>query len=406
MSLSELSVSDLGQIVTGKTPSTKNPAFFDGEYQFVTPSDLDWKTYYCQSTERTVTEDARQILHNQFIPANTVMVTCIGNTIGKCGLSSGDCLTNQQINSIIPGEGIDPKFVYYLLVQNIGIIRGFGLGGGSATPILNKNAFSRIKLRVPPKPRWTNIAAILSAYDDLIENNRRRIQLLEQAARLLYKEWFIHLRFPGHEHTKIVNGIPAGWEKGCVGNLARVKSGFAFKSKDWQQDGNPVIKIKNIVGDGTIDTVNCDCVSDNVADAASIFEIPTGTLLIAMTGATVGKVGIMPDSSKKYFLNQRVGIFKAESDDPIERLLYPFFQGGFAQTQVQNLAGGAAQPNISGGQIESIELLIPDGKILKFYLDIMRGIFQQRQNLLNQNEKLVHARDLLLPRLMNGEIAA
>ena len=100
MTWNEVAISDLGKVVTGKTPSTKNPAFFGGNYQFVTPSDLEWKTYYCKETERTVTDDAKKKLLNQFIPADSVMVTCIGNTIGKCGISSGECLTNQQINTI------------------------------------------------------------------------------------------------------------------------------------------------------------------------------------------------------------------------------------------------------------------------------------------------------------------
>ncbi len=112
----------------------------------------------------------------------------------------------------------------------------------------------------------------------------------------------------------------------------------------------------------------------------------------------------MPDSSRTYYLNQRVGLFVSKSGDPVERYLFPFFQEVFAQTQVINLAGGAAQPNISGGQIESIQLLIPDNKIFDLYLESTSAIFQQRRTLLEKNEKLTQARDLLLPRLMNGEL--
>ncbi|MCO6045919.1 restriction endonuclease subunit S [Aeoliella sp. ICT_H6.2] len=136
MSHTAVAISRLGAIVTGKTPSTNNAAFFDGQYSFVTPSDLDWRTYYCRSTERTVTDSARQSYGSKFVPAKSVMVTCIGNTIGKCAISANDCLTNQQINTIVPGDGIDPLFVYYLLVHNTPLIRGVGLGGGAATPSL------------------------------------------------------------------------------------------------------------------------------------------------------------------------------------------------------------------------------------------------------------------------------
>ncbi len=123
-----------------------------------------------------------------------------------------------------------------------------------------------------------------------------------------------------------------------------------------------------------------------------------------MPGATVGKVGILSDSTRTYYLNQGVGLFKSKNGVPVERYFFPFFQKGVAQTQVINLAGGATQPNISGGQIESIQLLIPDEKIFALYLEITKAAFWQRQTLLDQNRKLVQARDLLLPRLMNGEV--
>jgi type I restriction enzyme S subunit len=374
MSLSELSVSDLGQIVTGKTPSTKNPAFFDGEYQFVTPSDLDWKTYYCQSTERTVTEDAKQILNNQFIPANTVMVTCIGNTIGKCGLSSGLCLTNQQINSIIPHDGIDSKFVYYLLVQNTDVIRGFGLGGGAATPILNKNAFARIKLRVPPKQRWANIASILSAYDELIQNNRRRIQLLEQAARILYKEWFVSLRFPGHEHTKIINGIPEGWEKKPLGDVAPLKYGRALKNEDRISGPFPVYGSSGIIGTHTKPLVS-------------------GPTIIVGRKGNVGSVYWSPDDCHPidtvYFIDsERCSFF----------LYYSLQQMNFISTDV-------AVPGLNRDFAHSRSILVADQKILRFFEDTVLPLHQQMELLKKQASALAQARNLLLPRLMNGEIS-
>lgn len=117
-------------------------------------------------------------------------------------------------------------------------------------------------------------------------------------------------------------------------------------------------------------------------------------------------MGLLSDSTRKYYLNQGVGLFKSKNGAPVERYLFPFFQEGVAQTQVINLAGGAAQPNIRGGKIESIQLLIPDRKIFALYLEITKAAFRQSQTLLDQNRKLVQSRDLLLPRLMSGELLA
>ena len=374
MSGNTVAISDLGRVITGKTPSTTNASFFDGEYQFVTPSDLGWKTYYCHTTERTVTDDARKSHLNQFIPSNAVMVTCIGNTIGKCGLSFSECLTNQQINSIIPSEGIDPKFVYYLLVHNTGSIRGVGLGGGSATPILNKTSFSKIKLRVPPQHQWGSIASILSAYDDLIENNRRRIQLLEQAARLLYKEWFVHLRFPGHEHTRIIDGVPEGWEKKQFGTIAPLKYGKALKNDDRVPGPFPVYGSSGVVGTHTKALV------------------PGPTIIVGRKG-NVGSVYWSPDDCHPIDT-----VYYIDSGNCSLFLYYALQQMTFISTDV-------AVPGLNRDFAHSRLMLVADQKILRLFEDTVSPLHQQMELLKRQNASLAKARDLLLPKLMNGEVA-
>jgi len=374
MSLREISISELGHIVTGKTPSTKNPLFFDGDYPFVTPSDLDWKTYYCQSTERTVTEDARKSHNNQFIPANTIMVTCIGNTIGKCGISSGDCLTNQQINSIIPWDGIDQKFVYYLLVQNTTVIRGVGLGGGSATPILNKTSFSKIKLSAPPRTQWEAIASILSAYDDLIENNRRRIQLLEKSAQLLYKEWFVHLRFPGHEHVKIVDGVPEGWEKQPLGKVAPLNYGKALKNDNRIPGAVPVYGSSGIVG-------------------THVKALVSGPTIILGRKGNVGSVYWSP--SDCYPIDT---VFFIDSSNCSFSLYYALKYMSFISTDV-------AVPGLNRDFAHSRFLLLPERKIYHLFEETVLPLHQQIDVLQKINTSLEDARDLLLPKLMNGEVA-
>ena len=187
---------ELGTVVTGKTPATANPAFYGGGFFFVTPSDMQWNSYYVTETRSTVTERACESHQNQFIPSDSIMFTCIGNTIGKCGIASENCLTNQQVNSIIVNADNNPQFVYYALIRHRPMIRGIGLSGGAAQPIINKSTFSAVKIDVPGRVTQDAIADILSAYDDLIENNRRRIALLEQAARELYRSGSSGSAFP------------------------------------------------------------------------------------------------------------------------------------------------------------------------------------------------------------------
>ena len=386
----EVAISDLGRIVTGKTPSTKNPAFFDGKYQFVTPSDLDWKTYYCQSTERTVTEDAKNSYPNQFIPSDSVMVTCIGNTMGKCGISSGDCLTNQQINTIVPSIGINPRFVYYLLIQNKEVIRGVGLGGGSATPILNKTTFSRIRLRVPSKSRWAGIASILSTYDDLIENNRRRIQLLEQSAQLLYKEWFVHLRFPGHEHVTITDGVPDGWEKKPLGEIADITMGQSPKSIYYNEDGNGLPFHQGVTNFGIrFPSHQKYCTMQNrLAEP--------GDILFSVR-APVGRINIAPD---KIIIGRGLAAIRSRTDQ--QNFLFYALKNWFFKEDI--MGSGAIFAAITKKDLHGVELLQTSDQIAKMFMAHVVPIDLQIEKLHQSNEQLTQARDLLLPRLMSGEM--
>jgi type I restriction enzyme, S subunit len=298
---------------------------------------------------------------------------------------------------------VNPKFYFYYFSSHRGRSKIMAIVSGVNVKGIRGSDLKKIRVDVPTLETQNKIASILSAYDDLIENNQRRIALLEESARLLYREWFVKLRFPGHEDTKIVDGVPEGWKRGTIGQIARLRSGYAFKSKDWLEQGNPVIKIKNI-DNGSIDLNGCQCISDSISDKAKSYLLETGYLVIAMTGATVGKVGIMPRTEKNHYLNQRVGEFIPNNDVDCTPFLYTFFRTEEAQKQVLNYAGGAAQPNISGKQLEGLQVLLPDRYILKEYVKFCFPLFENRLVLIDQNQKLKAARDLLLPKLMNGDI--
>ena len=396
MSSEEVAISDLGQIITGKTPSTKNSAFFDGEYQFVTPSDLDYKTYYCQATERTVTEEARSSHRSQFIPHDAVMVTCIGNTIGKCGISSGDCLTNQQINTIVPYAGINPRFVYYLLIHNKQLIRGVGLGGGAATPILNKTAFSRIRLRVPSKSSWDRTASILSAYDDLIENNRRRIQLLEQAARLLYKEWFVRLRFPGHEHVKVKDGVPEGWGRKRLSELCT----------DIRESIDPKTLPPETAYIGLEHIPRRSITLSDWGTAAEIdsskFKFIEGDILFGKIRPYFHKVGFALVGG---ITSSDAIVIRSTDSLVYHYVLLLLSSDEFVSLASKTVREGSKMPRADWKFLLKSEFNRPSKAVLALFNDSMKPVCAQLKNLALHNQQLIRARDLLLPRLMSGGLA-
>ena len=371
MNLSLKRISQLGGVVTGKTPSTSRQEFFGGKYQFVTPSDLEYDHYYCRTTERTVTEEAKSALPNQFIPADAVMFTCIGATIGKCGIAPADCLTNQQINSVVANERTDSKFLYYLLCHNVEVVKG--LGGGSATPIVSKSKFEQVELLVPPFCEQQAIAATLSAYDDLIENNRRRMALLEEAARQLYREWFVRRRFPGHKHTRMTNGVPEGWKRLPLGDRVTLNYGKALKAEDRAEGPCPVYGSSGIVG----------------THEKSLAAAPG--IVVGRKG-NVGSVFWCP---KDYWPIDTVYFIDADTSNLW--LYYALQHMHFISTDV-------AVPGLNRDFAYSRPLLVPEPRIFRDFLELAVPLHQQITKVGEMNDKLRVARDLLLPRLMSGEI--
>ena len=237
-------IKDFGKVVTGKTPPTVDKEFYNKGYKFVTPTDLDFNSYYIRHTQREVSEKARNRYPNYFLPPDSVSYTCIGATIGKSCLNREYVLTNQQINSIIPNKSSNARFIYYYLNAITPSI--VAVAGGAATPIVNKSSFESIKINVPPLPTQQKIAKILSNYDDLIENNLKRIKLLEESARLTYEEWFLRFRIDGKKlDIDPESGLPFGWLNKSFGDVFNINNGYAFKSGDYAEHGVPILRTRD-----------------------------------------------------------------------------------------------------------------------------------------------------------------
>jgi type I restriction enzyme S subunit len=271
---------------------------------------------------------------------------------------------------------------------------------GNSNPTLNRNHIHGLDILIPPLRTQKAIVEILSTYDELIENNRRRIQLLEQAARLLYKEWFVHLRFPGHEHTPIIEGVPEGWEKTCYNELFEFHGGFAFKSKTYQAEGKyGIVTIKNVHDARFVP--ECSSRLDSVPDKMKPHcLLSTGDILLSLTG-NVGRACIA--YGENFLLNQRVA--KIVGKDIPRSFVYWTFSSDASQRELENLAYGVAQLNLSPVKLGEQEFLRPSSMLLEMFAEICEPVFQQICTLNLSNQQLTKARDLLLPKLMNGEVA-
>ncbi len=394
------SIKEFGKVVTGKTPSTKIEEYWNGEIPFLTPSDYSDGDRYVDVTERFLSNKGVESQSKTLIPKDSVCVTCIGSTVGKSCMTSKDTVTNQQINSIVCNEQNDAHYVFYLMQYCLPFLQMYGGGTGSGLPIISKGKFEKIKLLVfNDKKIQEKIANILCQYDHAIENNNKRIKILEQMAENLYKEWFVRFRFPGHEDIEFEGGIPKGWEIRCLADVYNTSSGGTpSRSNSVYYMGNiPWVKTGELLGSYILDTE--EHISNEAVEKSSAKLFPPNSLLVAMyAGANVGNVGL---TTFEGTCNQACCIINTKSNYSIDYL----FQ--FIKTQknyLQSISFGAAQQNISQEIIKRLKILLPPIDLLNRYDRLILPINESIKNYMSANRILIKQRDLLLPRLMSGKL--
>jgi type I restriction enzyme S subunit len=294
----------------------------------------------------------------------------------------------------------DPVFCFYYFAspRYAEYIRNRSIGG--AVPGINLGILKSLPIALPPIKVQKEIAEVLSAYDGLIENNRRRMELLEDAARQLYREWFVRLRFPGREHTRIINGVPEKWDTGIVSDFYDTGSGGtpSRKNSDYFVGDIPWVKTQKLPNGFITDTE--EKITDEALKNSAAKLLPEKTVLIAMYGATVGELGIlaMPATT-----NQACCALLPRDSRASYIHSFLFFREN--KDRLVGLSAGSAQNNISQQIIRAYEMVMPTKALTDAFVAYLEPVFNQWLNLHRQNQKLRAARDLLLPRLMSGEIA-
>jgi len=251
--------------------------------------------------------------------------------------------------------------------------------GGAAQPLMTHGILKGVRLKVHLEfDIQERIANILASYDDLIENNRRRMTLLEESARLLYNEWFVRLRFPGYEHTRIIDGVPEGWERVPLENALVLQRGFDLPTQARRTGTVPIYGSTGILG-----------YHDKAK--ASAPGIVTGR------SGTLGEVQYIADDY--WPLNTALWVKEFKRVTPFFTLFL------LREMDLRQYNGGASVPTLDRKSVHRIEILIPSNLLLHSFDEFAADVFAQIKNLNVQNQKLRSARDLLLPRLMSGEIA-
>lgn len=328
--------------------------------------------------------------HNEALVESKGIIIGRKGTVGSIFYSNTPFYCIDTAYYILPNDNVyNFKYLYYVL-KILGLNT---LNEDSAVPGLNRETAYNQKFSLPPLETQEKIAAILGCLDDKIEINNKINANLENQAQTIFKHYFVDNK--EKENLKKIE----------LGKYCNVKSGFAFKSSWWKNKGVKVIKIKNINEDGSLDIKDCSYVYEDKKDLAKEFIVKGGDLLIAMTGATIGKFAIVPNTKEILLVNQRVGKFFL-GNEPLNKL--PFIYCALRQddiiNQIINKGQGSAQPNISSSDIETITLLIPNEDTINEFNLLTRHHFEMIINNHYETQKLINLRDTLLPKLMNGEI--
>jgi len=397
----EVKVSEIGKIVTGKTPKTAISENYGGNIPFLTPSD-DMNIKKVKSTARTLSEMGLNSVKNCLLPAKSICVSCIGSVLGKVVLTSEPTVTNQQINSIVPDEKFDPDFIYYGMTI-LGKHLNYLSKTSTAVPIINKTTFSNFSIIVPSIEEQKAIAHILSTLDDKIEVNNQINKTLENMAQAIFKQWFVDFEFPNEdgEPYKSSGGemveselgmIPKGWEVGSIYSIADIIYGAPFSSKLFNEDGEglPLIRIRDLkLGNPQFYTTE--------EHKKGTIIIP-GDILIGMDAEFRPTIW----SGKKAYLNQRVCQIKSNKDYIHDYYLYELIKPHMQFFEFSKV--GTTVIHLGKSDIDSIKVIIPNTNYLESFSNIVAPLHDKLVSLSIENRKLRKIRDVLLPKLMSGEI--
>lgn len=286
----------------------------------------------------------------------------------------------RHIAILRPNGNIDARFLYYTMLSRDFYMKADAAAIGAAQRTVSLTALRNIEITVPPIETQRRIADILSAYDDLIENNRKQIKLLEEAAQRLYKEWFVDLRFPGHEHTKIVDGVPEGWEECYLSKIAEFKRGKTITKAQIEPGIVPVVA-------GGLGPAYYHNVANTKAPV----------ITVSGSGANAG-------FTRMYYTDVFASdcSFVDEGSCAFLPFVYCFLVS--CKFELESLQKGSAQPHVYAKDINTLHVRIPNDDLLHRFCELADSLFSKIGLLEKQNNNLTQARDRLLPKLMSGEV--
>lgn len=398
----------LGELYEVHNGLSKGGNFFGSGYPFLSFSTI-FNNWFIPETIKDLVQSTEVERANFSVKAGDVFITRTSETADELGMScvalkdypnatyNGFC---KRLRPIESDYSLNYKYIGYYLRTKSFRNNFLGLSGAMTTRASLKNDdLLAMEITLPSLPTQQKIASILSAYDDLIENNRKQIKLLEEAAQKLYKEWFVKLNFPGHKTTKIVDGIPEGWKKVKAEDYFEITIGKTPPRKEpkWFSDskGKKWISIADMGNSGTYILNTSEYLTEEAVKSHNVKIIPANTVLLSFK-LTVGRVSI---TSEEMTTNEAIAHFVTNKDFVIEYLYLHLKNYNYNSLGSTSAISTAINSKI----VKSMPIIIPDEKLLKMFSNLMKPYFDKIKNCQFSIVNSQLTRDKLLPKLMNGE---
>ena len=374
-----IKISDLGKVVTGNTPPRKNPEYYGNHTIFIKPTDISENEKYTYKPDECYSDLGFRKYKNSLIPTGSTCVVTIGSIGKKITKAHCDCFINQAMNAVIPNDNFDQEFVFYVLKYNLGQLKMLDSGTASGRENVSKSSFANVKIYVPKNKDVQNrIGKTLSAYDDLIENNQKRIKLLEETIQLVYEITSNHkdvkekLVYP--EYCNFIKGSEPGSDNYTDNNIDK---------------NTPFLRV------GDLGARNSEIFVDSKLNGLKFTK--KDDILVSLDGTIgivrIGMEGAYSSGIRKVVCNNSL----------IKGFTYAFLKSINGQNQIKTYAKGSTILHASSA-IPKLKFMIAINSDTEVLLNELNSMLVLIINLTEQNDKLKQSRDILLPRLMSGKI--
>ena len=388
----------LNDIHSGGTPSTRESSYWGGKIKWLSSGETGQR--FISDTVDKITEEGVKNSSTKLAPKGNIVIACAGQgkTRGQTSYLLDDMYINQSVIALETNAYVLPLYLFYNLSSRYEELRG-GSDASSTRGSITTTLLKNLSFKYPDLPTQQSIVDILFGYDSLIEANNRRIELLEQTAQELYKEWFVRFRFPGYENVQFQDGFPKSWIIKRLADYGRTETGKTPSTEIAENYGEEMMFVKTPDMHGNMFIIQTeDMLSERGHSTQPKKLLPANSIMVSC----IGTAGVVSINARPAHTNQQINSIILNNPNELEWLYHTC--KSLKETIELFGATGATMTNLSKGKFEKLKVVDPGEDLILAYHNKVKPLFDEIKSLMYQNQNLAAQRDMLLPRLMSGKL--